>query len=387
MILQQFDREEFVRTYWQKKPLLIKYPGSGFKDPISAEDLAGLACEEEVESRLVTIAEDASLKLQHGPFTESAFTSLPNKNWTLLVQAVDQYVADVDELIAKFDFIPRWRIDDIMVSFACEGGSVGPHYDQYDVFLIQGSGSRKWKLGPECHSQTPMRTDTELRLLAEFEADTEYTLTAGDILYLPPRIAHHGISIGDSLCYSVGFRAPSFAELIQGFADALGDEMSEDQRLADSPPVSQLYPEELTENALGAGFSRLLQIIDNKQAFTDWFGAYITTPRYPERIEESASLVDPVMLRSFINNTEQPIELNKNPASRYTYFIDKQQTVLFVDGEKFVAKPSQLTFVRRLCQLPWAVALPATVLMQDQDTAKILTLLIIQGSLILTPNT
>jgi 50S ribosomal protein L16 3-hydroxylase len=310
MILQPFDREEFIRNYWQKKPLLIKHQGPEFKDPISAEELAGLACEYDVESRLVTASRTGPLELKHGPFTESSFTKLGERNWTLLVQAVDQYVAAVDALKSSFDFIPRWRIDDIMVSFASDGGGVGPHYDQYDVFLLQGSGSRKWELGPLCDSQTPLRRDTELRVLAGFKAECEFTLEPGDILYLPPRIAHHGTSLGNSLCYSVGFRAPSVAELIQGYTDVLADTTNEDQRYTDSLTTIQHYPDELTENAIDVGFSGLMEIIDNKQAFINWFGCYVSMPRYPERIVEPDPLVDELLLTNLVNNSSQVIELN-----------------------------------------------------------------------------
>ena len=384
MILQQFDREEFIQTYWQKKPLLIKHQGSDFSDPISAEELAGLACEDEVESRLITASGNGSLQLKHGPFTESLFGSLGNRNWTLLVQAVDQYIAAVDALKTNFDFIPRWRIDDIMVSFACEGGGVGPHYDQYDVFLIQGSGSRKWELGPRCNNQTPLRSDTELRVLGGFQAECEFILTPGDILYLPPRIAHHGISIGDSLCYSVGFRAPSIAELIQGYTDVLADTLNEDQRYTDSLTAIQPQPDELTENAVDVGFSRLMEIINNKTAFTDWFGSYISTPRYPERVVELDSLLAVDHLIKLVNDTGQVIELNKNSSSRFSYFTANNKLKLFVDGQCFIIKISQLNLIRRLCESTWAENIPASEYVEDRDTASILASLINQGSLLIS---
>lgn len=170
MILTQFDHSTFLRDFWQKKPLLIKNPGVKFNDPLSADDLAGLACEEFVETRLVTTSDHYNYQLRHGPFDAKLFSTLPKSNWTLLVQAVDQFVAEVEELKSAFDFIPRWCIDDIMVSYACDGGGVGPHFDQYDVFLLQGTGSRKWQTGHHCTHDTPLRTDSDLRILQEFDS-------------------------------------------------------------------------------------------------------------------------------------------------------------------------------------------------------------------------
>ncbi|MBT8145994.1 MAG: cupin domain-containing protein, partial [Gammaproteobacteria bacterium] len=233
MILEGFDHDEFLATYWQRQPLLIKHTGEPFADPIEPDDLAGLACEETVESRIVAKCSDRRWQISHGPFDVADFAGLGEKDWTLLVQAVDQLDPDVALLKGHFDFLPGWRIDDVMVSYASTDGGVGPHYDQYDVFLIQGMGKRRWKIGGRCDSTSPLQEGTELRLLQEFTTVQEVVLEPGDILYLPPRYAHHGISLGESLCYSIGFRAPSFADLLQGFSDELADSLNEDRRFED----------------------------------------------------------------------------------------------------------------------------------------------------------
>ena len=230
MILEEFDRDEFLRRHWQRKPLLIRHSGDPFTDPIDADELAGLACEETIESRIVTRRANDSWQVSHGPFDADTFSGLGEKDWTLLVQAVDQVDPDVARLKSHFEFLPGWRIDDVMVSYACAGGGVGPHFDYYDVFLIQGLGRRHWRIGERCDSNTPLRENTELRLIKEFTSVREVVLEPGDILYLPPRYAHQGTSLDDSLCYSVGFRAPSFAELLQGYVDQICDSLSEDQR-------------------------------------------------------------------------------------------------------------------------------------------------------------
>ena len=146
-ILGEITADEFLAEYWQKKPLLIRNAIPNFIAPIEGDDLAGLSLEEEVESRLV-IGDD--WQLEHGPFEESRFETLPDRNWTLLVQGVDLWIPEVADLLKSFDFLPAWRVDDIMVSYAEDGGNVGPHFDYYDVFLLQGSGQRHWQVGKLC---------------------------------------------------------------------------------------------------------------------------------------------------------------------------------------------------------------------------------------------
>ena len=174
-----------------------------FDDPLSAEELAGLACEEEIESRLVLGERDWTLR--HGPFQESDFTSLAENNWSLLVQSVDIYINAFKELQNLFTFIPKWRLEDVMVSFAVPGGGVGPHFDYYDVFLVQGSGQRRWRIGKKCQSNAKLQNNSGLALLNSFNTQQEIILSAGDVLYIPPQFAHWGEAISDSFCYSIGF--------------------------------------------------------------------------------------------------------------------------------------------------------------------------------------
>ncbi|MGJ8537754.1 MAG: cupin domain-containing protein, partial [Parasphingopyxis sp.] len=209
MHISNFNSEAFLRDYWQKQPLLIKNPWDSWENPLEPDELAGLACEAEVESRLIEQT-DASWAVEHGPLPEARFAALGPSRWTLLVQAVDHYVPEVAALIEPFRFVPNWRIDDVMVSCAADQGGVGPHFDQYDVFLIQGSGRRRWRIGGRCDETSPLLPHDDLRLLAEFEASDEWILEPGDILYVPPGIAHDGVAIGDNcMTYSVGVRAPS----------------------------------------------------------------------------------------------------------------------------------------------------------------------------------
>ena len=204
-------------------------PFPDFESPIQPEDLAGLACEEGTLSRIVAHdrARDAWL-LRHGPFDEAMFPDMPHHDWTLLVQDVDKWDADVAALLDAFDFLPRWRIDDIMVSFAAPGGSVGAHVDQYDVFLLQALGHRRWQIDASDEPVRPdFRNDVELKLLREFHPTHEWLLRPGDMLYLPPGVPHHGVAEDACLTFSVGMRAPSAAELLGDFVDTLAADADE----------------------------------------------------------------------------------------------------------------------------------------------------------------
>lgn len=206
--------EEFLRDYWQKKPLLMRRAASGL-DLVDGDRLAGLALEEEVESRLVQGNSPENLQLTHGPFTEGMFQQLAETNWTLLVQSVDHYLTEVSLLLDSFQFLPAWRLEDIMISYAAEGGGVGPHHDPYDVFLIQANGTREWRLGQSCDENTPLLPHDSLKLLKDFRQQESLLLEPGDVLYLPPGLAHWGIArSGDCITWSVGFRTPDMFELL-----------------------------------------------------------------------------------------------------------------------------------------------------------------------------
>ncbi|MBP7951907.1 MAG: cupin domain-containing protein, partial [Sphingorhabdus sp.] len=196
MQLTKFDITEFLAEYWQQKPMLIRNPWAEWANPLSPDDLAGMACEADVESRLITL-DDGALSAEDGPVPEKRFGRLGRAPWTLLVQAVDQYIPEVAALVEPFRFIPDWRIDDVMVSYATDGGGVGAHFDQYDVFLIQGLGTRRWQVGGYCDDNTPLLPHDDLRLLADFEATDEWLLEPGDILYVPPGFSHNGVAVGD----------------------------------------------------------------------------------------------------------------------------------------------------------------------------------------------
>jgi len=271
----------FLRDFWQKKPLLIRNAFPGFESPITPEDLAGLACEDGVLARLIQHdrVRDA-WSVRHGPFAEEEFPALPDHDWTLLVQDVDKWDADIRALLDAFAFLPRWRIDDVMVSFAARGGSVGAHVDQYDVFLLQAQGQRRWQIDAAPGPPSAFREDVDLRLLRDFTPGHEWLLGPGDMLYLPPGVPHHGVAEDACLTFSIGMRAPSAAELLGDFVDALAADAPEELRLRDP----DLQPARDPHQIDAAAMTRVVEALNllrmrDPEALGDWFGGYITTYR------------------------------------------------------------------------------------------------------------
>ena len=243
--------EQFLRDYWQKKPLLIRNAFPAFASPLQSEDLAGLACEEGALARIVRHDWQADTwQVENGPFPEEKFPGMPHQDWTLLVQDMDKWDADVAGLLAHFDFLPRWRMDDIMISFAAPGGSVGAHIDNYDVFLLQAQGHRRWQIDTRPHPDETYRDDVPLRLLKHFNPDQDWVLAPGDMLYLPPGVPHHGVAEDACLTISVGLRAPSSAELLDHYAQTLAFDADERIRYTDPDLAVPGDPNEIDEAAL-----------------------------------------------------------------------------------------------------------------------------------------
>jgi 50S ribosomal protein L16 3-hydroxylase len=347
MQLHDFDSEAFLREYWQKKPLLIKNPWQSWSNPCDPDDLAGLACEEDVEARLIVHMRDR-WKVEHGPFPEARFSQLGKKRWTLLVQAVDHYVPDVAALIEPFRFVPNWRIDDVMVSYAADGGGTGPHFDQYDVFLIQGLGKRRWQVGALCDQATALLPHDDLRLLAQFEAAEEWILEPGDILYVPPRVAHNGVAMGDDcMTYSIGFRAPSRSELIAHWCDDLLGRLQDDDRYGDPGLQAQANPGEISAGAIAGLHAMITGEMLDRDAFARWFGQYNSTRKYPDMDWQAE---DPIAIEELRELTANDLPLCRNPASRFSFIRQHANALLlFVDGQCFECAAETIAFAEQLC--------------------------------------
>lgn len=240
----------FMQRHWQKKPLLVRQAWPGFQPVLGRDALFALAAREEVESRLV-VHEGQAWRLQRGPFARRALPSTKRPDWTLLVQGVDLHHEAAHALLHAFSFLPAARLDDLMISYASDGGGVGPHFDSYDVFLLQAQGRRRWRIGRQQDLQ--LQENVPLKILARFEPEQEFVLEPGDMLYLPPRYAHDGIAIGECQTYSIGFRAPSQAELARELLQRLADEAGESLRPVLYRDPSQ--PATATPGAVPAGLA------------------------------------------------------------------------------------------------------------------------------------
>lgn len=256
----ELSQQQFLTQFWQKKPLLIRQALPGFDPLLSIEELAGLACEEDIESRLIEETGEAGpWQCRHGPFSNSDFAALPASHWTLLVQDVDKHVPELAPIMRRFSFIPEWRRDDLMVSFAPVGGSVGPHTDGYDVFLLQALGCRRWQISHEPLQEAEFIDGLELKILREFDADESWELQPGDMLYLPPHFAHHGVALNDCMTFSIGFRAPTQLEMLDAFMQTLTDQAGGQQRYRD--PGLQVAEDDRLIDA--AALSRFKQSLMN----------------------------------------------------------------------------------------------------------------------------
>lgn len=381
--LGEMPLDTFLSEYWQKKPLLIRNALPEIISPIAADVLAGLACEEGVESRLVIQGEtENEWDLKHGPFNDEIFSSLPESHWTLLVQAVDHWVPEAASLLELFNFIPRWRIDDLMMSYASDGGGVGPHYDNYDVFLVQTSGKRKWEIGGVYNETTPRRENLPVNILSEFEVLETWILEPGDILYVPPGIGHNGIAEGnDCMTCSVGFRAPSHSEILREYTDYIGENLSEALRYEDPDLKPQSNPGEITTQTLKKIHHILRKYIDDKASINDWFGRYITTPKY-----DQADLLD-------IDETETPYRLEdlkkhlasggllvRNESSRFAFEVQNKKNILFVDGVRFDNLDDSNKLIEILCS---EIELSDESFVQSDDNLNLLLKLLQRGAIYL----
>jgi len=390
----KFDREKFLREYWQQKPVLLSGLFDSFADPISPEELAGLACEAEIESRLIegAVTRDstsgriqAELSLRHGPIPEDYFPTLPDKNWTVLVQAVDQWLGEVADLRLCFDFLPNWRLEDVMISFAAPGGTVGPHFDHYDVFLIQGSGSRCWQIGERCDANTEVMEQAGLSLLPHFECVESFELRAGDALYVPPRFAHWGSATEAGLCYSVGLRSPSLGEMLEGYSDALIKCSDPADRYTDPAPAqesspSSFHPAEIKSAMLDEAYNKVMATLGQRSAFNRWFGCQVTQPRYPEHILAPESDYDFPAINSAL---QAGAALLRHPGSRFAMMHDQDELLLFVDGACITLPMLCVNAVESLCDLQLS---DCSMILSGQDSPEVRNLilqLVNQGSLVI----
>jgi len=275
----------FLEKYWQKRPLLIRQAIPLFQSPVEPEELAGLVLDgEEVTARIILERDGKQpWEVKYGPFQEEDFLSLPKTHYTLLVPGLDRQVPAVSELLNLFPFIPRWRFDDVMASYSPEYGSVGPHSDSYDVFLLQANGRKTWEISddarydpddPEAYEEGPM-----LRILKNWQPQAGRTLSPGDMLYLPPKVAHHGVALEKGLTYSVGFLAPKRLDLMLSYVDTISDDDDAQTRWEDPDLTLQAHHGEINVGALDKAEAALEALKQDRSHLAKWFGSHITAPK------------------------------------------------------------------------------------------------------------
>lgn len=343
MPLGEMSTEVFLSEYWQKKPLLIRQGFPDFQSPITADELAGLSCEEGVSSRIVIEkGGDHPWQAIFGPMDEAVFAHLPATHWTLLVNDVEKQLPELIEIVDKFRFIPEWRVDDLMISYAPEGGSVGPHLDQYDVFILQAQGHRHWKIHHKEVAEDNLIEGADLRVQKNFVADQEWLLESGDVLYIPPGVSHYGVATDDCLSFSIGFRSPTHVEMLSDFIAYITKDLPAALTYRDPALSAQRHPNEISADTiekLKDIFSEYLK--PDHPALLKWFGRFVSDTRTDGLDEENAQVADINALMIL-----HPVLL-RNPASRFAFSRKGDEALLFVDGDDFEVSAS---FAERLCE-------------------------------------
>lgn len=274
-LLGGLSPRQFIEEYWQKKPLLIRQAVPDFKGLITPEALFDLACDEDVESRYVR-RHEGQWTIAHGPQKRAALRGRKSP-WTVLVQGLNLWLPEADELLHRFHFIPQARLDDLMVSYAVDGGGVGPHFDNYDVFLLQGIGQRRWRIGDQ--ADRSLVEDAPLKILRDFQPTQEWVLDAGDMLYLPPHWAHDGVAIGECMTYSIGFRSPSAQELGAGFLAWLEERLCLDGIYSDPDLAPQDNSAEISTAMIDQVQDMISRIQWRRDDVAAFLGSYLTEPK------------------------------------------------------------------------------------------------------------
>jgi len=304
-ILGKISAATFLKKYWQKKPLLIRNAFNPVPDIVTADELAGMACDKRIESRLIIEKGGKTpWETQRGPFKPSLFAKLPKTKWTFLVNGADRFLPSVHAVLDQFSFIPFWRVDDVMFSYAVDKGNVGAHVDNYDVFLVQIHGTREWHIEDRAVLEDNFKPNLPIRLLKKFKATHTWILNPGDMLYLPPRFPHHGIARGDDcITMSVGFRAPSYAELIDGVTSAALSAVDEKLRYTD-PDLTEQHPGEISPHSVNKFEKVLKEQLLNRSFLEEWLGRSVSET-YPDvTIEKAQTVPTSKQLLKMLSTTE-----------------------------------------------------------------------------------
>lgn len=338
--------EQFLKEYWQKKPLVIRQAFPKLQCPISAEELAGLACEEDVSSRII-IEKDGDHPWQpiFGPMDDDTFANLPESHWTLAVNDLEKVVPELAWISDLFRFIPDWRFDDLLCSYAADQGSVGPHFDLYDVFIIQGSGKRRWQISTAEVTEDNQAEGTPLRIQKTFNAEQEWILEPGDMIYIPPNVSHHGVSLGESISFSVGYRAVSHADLLNDFISHITQQLSPKLTYQDADLKVQSHSAEITDDAIKRVSNIFKEYLNpNHPELRRWFGRFMSDPKSEnnEAPENSIQSIDELLV-----DMQAGATLYRHPASCFAYMDKDKQSILYIDGNDYDVSRE---FAESLCE-------------------------------------
>ncbi|ENW03908.1 cupin domain-containing protein [Acinetobacter beijerinckii] len=344
-VLGGITAEEFLNEYWQKKPLLVRNALPEIIGLLEPEDVQELALEEDVTARLIRQKNKNPNEwhVKSSPLTKGDFQKLPNL-WTILVQAVDHYSFDIAELWKKFPFVPQWRRDDIMVSYAPKGGSVGKHFDFYDVFLVQGHGHRRWQLGQMCNESTEFLPDQPLKLLAEIDVHFDEVLAPGDLLYVPPGLAHYGVAEDDCLTFSFGFRMPNLSEMIDQVSDKFAENDSLKNPLLD---IARQQTENLGEiNSTEFSYlkTELLNYLSKAPEFDAAIMSYMSESNYPNSIPEP----EEIEANDLLEVVGTGYQLILEPASRLLYRNQNEVLDFWANGENICISESFASTLKQI---------------------------------------
>ena len=340
------NSNEFVQQYWQKKPCLLRNALPNFESVVSPEELAGLACEEDVHCRLVLEgSDDKPWTVRYGPFEEQDFLDLPESNYSLLVSECEKWMPELYELLEQFRFIPDWRIDDLMISYAPAGGSVGPHVDQYDVFLLQALGTRRWQYCETPSPDDPVIDGLELAILQDFKPEQEVVLNPGDILYLPPGHAHHGIALERCMTYSIGFRAPNAVTALESFAMESERFEAKSERYRDADLELERHHAEITDKEIERFrdmTTRLLQ--QSPELWRDAIGKLLS--------DSAVASPDDTELQPIYLSDLQASSWIRHPESRILYHRSAVSIEVYYNGNmhELPQQPEILDQLQKLCE-------------------------------------
>lgn len=378
-VLGGITAEQFLNEYWQKKPLLVRNAMPEIMGLLEPEDVKELALEEDVSARLIRQKNKNPNEwhVKSSPLTKGDFQKLPNL-WTILVQAVDHYSFDIAELWKKFPFIPQWRRDDIMVSYAPKGGSVGKHFDFYDVFLVQGHGHRRWQLGQMCDESTEFVADQPLKLLSQMSVNFDEVLAPGDLLYVPPGLAHYGVAEDDCLTFSFGFRMPNLAEMTDRLSEQFAKNSVLTNPLVDITRIKTNAIGEINNSEFSYLKTQLLDYLTQAPEFDAAIMAYMSESKYPNSIPEP----DEIVVDDLLEVINGGYQLILEPASRLLYRQQDQLLDFWANGENICISQS---FQAQLKQIADGESLTFDEEFNHTDILEDIVLLLNQAVIMLLP--